>query len=231
MVAHTHKYTTATESILVSILFHPSSAMSTKLRRKALQDFYHIQNLSSDKIASSNASIPESIGVDDVEEYATKSCIEDILALRNVHTDKLNLLKLSKKSIIYNNYSELINLSNVLKEFETVHEKTTKEDDFEGLLDELVEFSKEKVSGFNVNFKDLLLVDDDSSIRGTVEMEIEDDSIDKSKLMEEITHLLRTKKLSTTEVDDVEKIIHLLLHDTERSSSLLLQQLMEIKRK
>ena len=200
--------------------------MSTRLRRKALQDFYHIQNASTDDVA---ASIPEPIDFDDdkqVEEYVTKSNIEHILALRNTHTDKLNLLKLTKKSIIYDNYSELINLSNVLKEFEKVNE--TKEEDFEALLDDLVEFSNNKVSVFNVDFKELLLVDDDSSMKGTVEMGLEDDGIDKHQLMTEITHILTSKKLTSNEGDEVEKIIDLLQGN---EGSLLKQQLMEIKRK
>lgn len=207
--------------------------MSTRLRRKALQDFYQLQNPSQESVPEKGVSsefsgdIPVDFEDDQqVEVYVTKSNIEDILALRNAHTDKLNLFKLTKKSIIYDNYSELINLSNVLKEFESVN--ANKEDDIDALLDDLVDFSKNKVSEFNVDFKELLMVDDESSVKGTVDMQLEDDGVQKPQLMAEITRLLTAKKLAPEEITVIENIIPLL---DNPEGKLLRQQLMEVKRK
>lgn len=107
-------------------------------RRKALQEFYNIQQQQEKEIQSTNKSVgnesqreeklsesgnsttkPDiSIATltdpDALANFTETSNIEEILKLRNSITNKLNSHDLAKKSIIYDNYYELIRLSDTL---------------------------------------------------------------------------------------------------------------------
>lgn len=94
-------------------------------RRKALQDFYSINESESSQanpkkgqeIDTSNVSSDiERFTNNDTDEYLDRP-IEEILKLRNSVSFTLNSYDLTQKSLIYDNYHELINLSNTLKDF------------------------------------------------------------------------------------------------------------------
>lgn len=98
------------------------------MRRKALQDFYKLQQ--SEKQAEKESVTPaeeapkhpetgdEQINPNNPDEfnaYIKAHPIEDILRLRNSITGQLNSQDLAKKSIVYDNYYELIKLNQVLE--------------------------------------------------------------------------------------------------------------------
>lgn len=105
-------------------------------RRKALQDFYKMNAVSStsenanlDKTFetaepdASEAKIPQFDAEEllhklsnekDMREFIKTANALEILRARNAAADKLNLHDLERKSIIYNNYSELIKLNQIL---------------------------------------------------------------------------------------------------------------------
>lgn len=107
-----------------------SQGRNVLMRRKALQDFYKLQQGDkeiSDKassIATAEASQEEAKlenkqvnlnSPDEFNSYIREHPIEDILRLRNSITSQLNSQDLAKKSIVYDNYYELIKLNQVLE--------------------------------------------------------------------------------------------------------------------
>ncbi|KAG7666230.1 uncharacterized protein J8A68_000225 [[Candida] subhashii] len=111
-------------------------------RRKALQEFYHIQEqstsntnstTSTEETNTSTTTTPtpttgSKVDLQDVEQlkqFIQNSKIEDILALRNQMMYKLNSQDSEKKSIIYDNYYELIKLNNTLSDLSKKHPKET----------------------------------------------------------------------------------------------------------
>ncbi|CAG84550.2 DEHA2A06226p [Debaryomyces hansenii CBS767] len=90
-------------------------------RRKALQDFYNIHHQESqdtnieESISSSETT--NNVNFNDPEQllkFMKSTPVEEILKLRNSITNKLNSHDSAKKSIIYDNYYELIKLSQIL---------------------------------------------------------------------------------------------------------------------
>lgn len=100
-------------------------------RRKALQDFYHIQdqstsstNTNEETNTTTDNENPPSVNLQDpdqLRQFIQTSKIEDILKLRNDMMYKLNSQDLEKKSIIYDNYYELIKLNDTLSDLSKKH--------------------------------------------------------------------------------------------------------------
>ena len=90
-------------------------------RRKALQDFYNIhhqesQDTNIEELISSSETT-NNVNFNDPEQllkFMKSTPVEEILKLRNSITNKLNSHDLAKNSIIYDNYYELIKLSQIL---------------------------------------------------------------------------------------------------------------------
>ncbi|EER30939.1 hypothetical protein CTRG_05391 [Candida tropicalis MYA-3404] len=180
----------------------PRSSISTipttrkvSSRRKALQEFYHLnQNNNHDDDPNSSSSSSSQIGVtsvenldisnpENIENMIKNSPIEDILKLRNSLSSKLNSSNQTKKSIIYDNYYELIKLSNTLADLSTARlpskkesnlvfklytdddddsttnkkeKEMTKEEYVDKTLDELSDFVSTEGDKFNGSFKEVL---------------------------------------------------------------------------
>ncbi|KAI5963178.1 uncharacterized protein KGF55_002970 [Candida pseudojiufengensis] len=118
-------------------------------RRKALQEFYHLQSqqasknttnetinnndrnepdeasiTKTDAIESSSPSKePKIETIEDVNNFIKNSSIKEILVLRNKIQSKLDSSSQKKKEIIYNNYYELIKLSHMLEDITNSNKK------------------------------------------------------------------------------------------------------------
>lgn len=161
-------------------------------RRKALQEFYHLNENSNDDLSSS--SVSTTLGVitslenldisnpENIDNMIKNSPIEDILRLRNSISSKLNSSNQIKKSIIYDNYYELIKLSNTLADLSTAKlikkkdsslsfklyeaeeendanntmKGMTKEEYVDKTLDEFSEFVLHEGDKFNGSFSEVL---------------------------------------------------------------------------
>lgn len=227
-------------------------------RRKALQEFYHIQEQSRNEESnkesnkhSSNESInesnttnnntietnPTSNDTEDIfkdekhlNNYIKSTPIEDILKLRNTITEKLNSHDLEKKSIIYDNYYELIRLNQTLQNVSRTGDQKSETfgiDDSSDIVDEdyilntfneLKDFVDDKAKVFHQDFSQVVKslqenydvddgkdVDSNASIRGFVPEErpvIELGDVDKEKLVKEIDSLI-LGKVKQEEIDDL----------------------------
>lgn len=161
-------------------------------RRKALQEFYHLNENSNGNLNSSSVSTTPGVitsvenldisNPENIDNMIKNSPIEDILRLRNSISSKLNSSNQTKKSIIYDNYYELIKLSNTLADLSTaklikkkdsslpfklyeaeeendannVTKGTTKEEYVDKTLDELSEFVLHEGDKFNGSFNEVL---------------------------------------------------------------------------
>lgn len=162
-------------------------------RRKALQDFYkiHQQDLQDDnkednlEKQSLRNTIEKPTGInfndsDELSEFMKTTSIEDILKLRNSITNKFNSHDLAKKSIIYDNYYELIKLSQILGDVskpksvtrDTALEglgifssqspenqtktKEIKDNDLDNVFKDLSDFISGEVQEFNTDFESLV---------------------------------------------------------------------------
>lgn len=165
-----------------------SSTRKVSARRKALQDFYHL-NSSQDKVPSNgndttNEDASNKSNLNDIENLIKTAPIEEILKIRNDLTAKLNSSNQTKKSIIYDNYYELIKLSNTLSDLSTSKPKRksvstglkiftddedkregdgdkkltelTKEEYVDQVLKELSEFATTEAPTFNGTFNEVL---------------------------------------------------------------------------
>lgn len=157
-------------------------------RRKALQDFYSINEPESsqgdsgrgqDFDTSNLSSGIEKFTNNGTDEYLDLP-IEEILKLRNSISFTLNSYDLTQKSLIYDNYHELISLSNTLRDFslprpqkskpqllesfgisvpsdgEEKSEKETSGDFIEDTLTDLRSFVGSKVKRFSSDFESLI---------------------------------------------------------------------------
>ena len=158
-------------------------------RRKALQDFYNIhhqesqdtniEKLTLKPLISSSEAIHD-VNFNNAEElskFMKNTPVEEILKLRNSMTNKLNSHDLAKKSIIYDNYYELIKLSQILGDLSkpksvakenvldglgiftnTPNEPITKtkeinDQDLDNIFTDLSKFINEDVQRFNTEFE------------------------------------------------------------------------------
>lgn len=202
-------------------------------RRKALQDFYKLQQKTSEatqKIETKDAEVNQDLDItnsQELDKWIKSKSIVEILKLRNSINNDLNSQDLENKSIIYNNYYELIKLNKILDDLlrPKVTETSTppdglgifvdnsketndnNEDYVESKLNELADFVNEKSKIFNNDFgsvvKTLLEEKSDnasiSSTAGVIEKTIPDisDKIDKEELVKEIDFLLQNKHVNS----------------------------------
>ncbi|CUM65633.1 uncharacterized protein PRCAT00003281001 [Priceomyces carsonii] len=236
-------------------------------RRKALQEFY---NLRQDKLKST---VPEDKSHIDAEEdeielklkdddslsqYLKNTLIEDILKLRNSITSKLNSHDMAKKSIIYDNYYELIKLGQVLGKLDTTNppesdnslktlslkldesRNETKNDDYiDNVLHELATFINNKAIHFNTDFETIVnenqFFDSGKSVqddKSASDYELPND-IDRFKLVQEINFLLERNGSILPEVSKtniVADIQKILKRLDNHNEELLIIQLNELKK-
>lgn len=161
---------------------------SSLSRRKALQDFYSINESESSQANSKKVQEVDTSNVSsDIEKFTNNGTdeyldrpIEEILKLRNSVSFTLNSYDLTQKSLIYDNYHELISLSNTLKDFslpkpqrgkqhllesfgisvpsegDEKSEKGTSGDFIEDTLADLRNFVGSKVKRFSTDFESLI---------------------------------------------------------------------------
>ncbi|CAN3376646.1 hypothetical protein DIURU_004434 [Diutina rugosa] len=92
-------------------------------RRRALQEFYNIdkKESSSESVVAESTPDPDPDPIptiDDIDTFVKTKPIQEILATRNRIAGRLNSQESQKKSIIYDNYYELIKLSQTLATLE-----------------------------------------------------------------------------------------------------------------
>lgn len=161
-------------------------------RRRALQDFYNIQQQEQDQKQQQEAA-PESpkkngnklkldlADPEQLQKFVQESSIKDILKLRNSITNDLNSHDLARKSIIYDNYYELIKLNQVLGDLtrtktvvepdssskaleslkiytlsELAPKQTISDDYIENIFADLTMFVDEETSLYNKSFKEIV---------------------------------------------------------------------------
>lgn len=134
-----------------------SSTRKVLSRRKALQEFYHLQQqeqqkrLNSEGVTSEGAipvtnppspevnrkeSITKGVDFDDPDQFhqfIRNTPVQDILKLRNSITTNLNSHDSEKKAIIYDNYYELIKLNETLQSLSKPITPPKQEQTFKGL--------------------------------------------------------------------------------------------------
>ncbi|RLV96622.1 hypothetical protein JA1_000176 [Spathaspora sp. JA1] len=106
----------------------PTTATTRKVssRRKALQDFYNLQEQEKQqdkhepKLDKDPDALPQP---EELDEFIQTQPIQEILKLRNKITHTLNSQDSAKKSIIYDNYYELIKLSDTLLDLSKSHQQ------------------------------------------------------------------------------------------------------------
>ncbi|KAG7703354.1 hypothetical protein KL929_004739 [Ogataea haglerorum] len=98
--------------------------MSVSSRRKALKEFYRLQEQGQQQLESAQlgheetAEKPE-LTLENVDEFIRNSDFKKLLETENDITEELNSNQAEIKSIIYNNYYELIKISDVLMELKS----------------------------------------------------------------------------------------------------------------
>ncbi|KAH3669323.1 hypothetical protein OGAPHI_001444 [Ogataea philodendri] len=116
--------------------------MSASSRRKALKDFYKLQEQTQQQLQNSQTlpveePKPEAeLSVDNIDEFIRDSDFVKILETENKVTEELNTNQAEIKSIIYNNYYELIKINDVLMDLKL---KNTQED---GVMENLEKIRK-----------------------------------------------------------------------------------------
>lgn len=246
-----------------------NAARKVLSRRKALQEFYQLQNQQPKDLPSeSTSSISESdkatlqppfteIDFQDpnaFKEYIRNTNIKEILRLRNQISNTLNSHELEKKSIIYDNYYELIKLNNTLKNLHTVQTKSddimntftqtnTVELDQKAILDNLnnlKDYMDTKASVFHNDFSTVLAklqenhdysdAESNSSIKGVVNHDTSiPESVNKTQLISEIDLLLDPSKLDASESQELRGQITRILSELNSEDMLLKSQLESIK--
>lgn len=136
-------------------------------RRKALQEFYKIQD-SEASLGEEPKDVSSQVeALDDphkLNEFLRTAKAADILKVRNSAANKLNFHDLEKKSIIYDNYYELIKLNQVLSNLsadkdkkkspmDEEREKPVTDEYVNSVLAELSAFLTNEASQFNQDFQ------------------------------------------------------------------------------
>ncbi|KAG7797353.1 hypothetical protein KL944_004838 [Ogataea haglerorum] len=98
--------------------------MSVSSRRKALKEFYRLQEqgqqqLESAQLGHEEAAEEPELTLENVDEFIRNSDFKKLLETENDITEELNSNQAEIKSIIYNNYYELIKISDVLMELKS----------------------------------------------------------------------------------------------------------------
>lgn len=126
--------------------------------RKKLQEFYKLhaeKSESNEKQTESQPDPSESLSTaeklkdpEELDQFIKKSSAPEMLRIRNELALKLNFRDLEKKTIIYDNYSELIKLDQTLGSVKKGSLRTAEEDRF------MLAMSGEKRADFNQVFKE-----------------------------------------------------------------------------
>ncbi|KAL1571058.1 VPS51 [Candida albicans] len=197
-----------------------ASTRKVSARRKALQDFYHLNsnsdNATTDGNDTTNEGISKISNLNDIDNLIKTAPIEEILKIRNDLSAKLNSSNQTKKSIIYDNYYELIKLSNTLSDLSTSKPRKksvstglkifaddedngedsgdknstelTKEGYVDQVLKELSEFASKEAPVFNGTFNDVLgkLKEQDESDNSSMIVLNDDKPTEKEESSEDI---------------------------------------------
>lgn len=239
--------------------------------RKKLQEFYHLQaelkkqeekeKQQEGGAGASELLDPVSVTTENslellnspekLSNYLKSNSINDILKLRNSIAHNLNSHDSEKKSIIYDNYYELIKLSEILGSLANnkskssgsnfgqfgqginVHNKVVDGKNLEATFQDLISFVDTDVSYFSSKFEDLVEKsidvpsDDSSSIKTIVGGKDEEDvEINTADLEREINLLLASAApISPEEKASLVASIKVLLGDLGEKNSLLSNQL------
>lgn len=218
IIAH-KRQSTGSQPSLPIVAQGPNKAQRKVLsRRKALKEFYHL-NAAEQGEAKAEAGQPERepelvdvLNPESLSKLIKTGSIEEILRTRNEITNQLNSHDLEQKSIIYDNYYELIKLSQTLG---SLNESKPKQDvgllitvedaelvDTEKVFTELETFLHSEALKFSGSFdkviSELQQEIDDASIKGIAEKPESESgpSIDKTALQREITTLLNVDPAS-----------------------------------
>lgn len=152
-----------------------------------------------------------------LKKYLQTNSIDDILKLRNSIAHKLSSHDSAKKSIVYDNYYELIKLSETLGSLSngehtvdlspTIHgvvplsrkgRQVIDSGYLESVFDDLTSFVDNRVTNFCSNFQEIATApssnDDNSSITGMIARDEDDNNLsaNKSKLEAELNILLKS---------------------------------------
>ncbi len=197
-----------------------ASTRKVSARRKALQDFYHLNsnldNATTDGNDTTHEGISKISNLNDIDNLIKTAPIEEILKIRNDLSAKLNSSNQTKKSIIYDNYYELIKLSNTLSDLSTSKPRKksvstglkifaddedngedsgdknltelTKEGYVDQVLKELSEFASKEAPVFNGTFNDVLgkLKEQDESDNSSMIVLNDDKPTEKEESSEDI---------------------------------------------
>ncbi|KAG7693644.1 hypothetical protein KL933_004590 [Ogataea haglerorum] len=182
--------------------------MSVSSRRKALKEFYRLQEQGQQQLESAQlgheetAEKPE-LTLENVDEFIRNSDFKKLLETENDITEELNSNQAEIKSIIYNNYYELIKISDVLMELKSWNN----EDD--GMAENL-----HKIRGKiqSLRAQDLRLLAEPVEVKG-------------EKISKSINKLLLDSKIDKKTADAIDDSL------PELSGESLLLQMNELKNK
>lgn len=127
-------------------------------RRKALQDFYKMNEAEAQVSTEPQTGLgieegPKLPNLDTrkaIDEFLKRASLKDILLARNAAADQLSLHDSEKKAIIYDNYSELIKLNDVLGGINT-HVVVDEFSEAPGLSNDAIDASLAELSLFLEN--------------------------------------------------------------------------------
>lgn len=228
----------------------PVAATRKVSRRKALQDFYKMEDAKKGepKAIDSDSKVPTSEA--DLQEFLQTSSMEEILKLRNDVSGRQSSQDLEKKEIIYDNYYELIKLSETLNNLskpslkksaglQIIQQDTISDTYVDETLQELSNFISNDATKFSDDFRNVLKnlnqneADDSASVTAIVDSkEPIPENIDRAKLIQEINSLLSAGKHDSDLKQKMELEIHLILEKLDyKLEELLILQLNDIKNK
>ncbi|GME66951.1 unnamed protein product [[Candida] boidinii] len=235
---------------------------SSSSRRKALKDFYKLQELQKQELAQvgkegsdiqkvnegaktdkanepKEAKIPPKVlSLDNIDDFLAETDFIKLVEIENEITDALNSNQSEIKSIIYNNYYELIKINDVLKNLINKNSNSISvvknagkeeffddnDDDNEIKIgeDESSESVIDSLNNIKKNIQSLKSVD--MSVLTNSDLN-PDKEIEKIKMTKQIDNLVLSRRLPKPVVEKVEKILPKL-----KGESIILQ-MNEIKEK
>ncbi|ODV87802.1 hypothetical protein CANARDRAFT_26007 [[Candida] arabinofermentans NRRL YB-2248] len=202
---------------------------STKTRRKALQDFYKLQESQKkqlDQVTMENSNDVGDGGIDKTTNLPKQNIVETELTLDNFDsyisntnfikiletatkiTENLNYNQSEIKSIIYNNYYELIKINDVLQNLNERNEQDIVKG--KGGITENLNSIKENLQSLKEMDLDIFAEDKkDQSVGDEATIE-SNDSIDPQKMEElskSINGLILSKKLSKSRLEMIDSLL------------------------
>lgn len=235
---------------------------SSSSRRKALKDFYKLQELQKQELAQvgkegsdiqkdaegaktdkanepKETKIPPKVlSLDNIDDFLAETDFIKLVEIENEITDALNSNQSEIKSIIYNNYYELIKINDVLKNLINKNSNSISvvknagkeeffddnDDDNEIKIgeDESSESVIDSLNNIKKNIQSLKSVD--MSVLTNSDLN-PDKEIEKIKMTKQIDNLVLSRRLPKTVVEKVEKIL------PELKGESIILQMNEIKEK